>query len=495
MKKTVATFAIIVNCLSCFSQKTTRIDTYIFPKELKQERQLVIEMPYAKTNIMKITGDSIGIIDAGDIFVDVVCTDYPSNLSLKTLNQKRLETFFHRFPFLKHNRLTEINFFRQLDGAEKAKATTMFHGLVIRYRPKQSVKAMQADIEQLDEMIATIESDSTITVQRTITKADKDSILLMLRLKTGQLPKNNGPVQYEKRPYDMSATGYDVANRSPRDSLLILSPRAALKKGLITKAAYKAYDWTQSVTLFFHQVGDTAIPKRKPVLTKDITVSDSLRTYTLYVAPDSTLLKIFARTNWKNFTIVEDVTVSMYPYSAQLLLWLKLHTPGSVTNSFVFFNDGNEMPDDEKKIGSTGGIYFKNCNSFDQVKKLIRETMSKGSGGDRPENDIEALLLGENEFPGNDFQVLVADNRALIKDKILSGKLTKPVKIILCGTNDYDVNVDYLNLARKTKGSVHLIEQDINDLTSLHEGEILKIGKKEYKIENGSFVETGTNDK
>ncbi|MEO8768861.1 MAG: hypothetical protein ABI402_02210 [Ferruginibacter sp.] len=495
MKKTVLSFAIVFVCLSCFSQKTTRIDTYIFPKELKQERQLIIEMPYAGTDILRMSGDSIGIIDAGDIFVDVVCTDYPSELSLKSLNKKRLEKFLHRFPFLKYKRFTEVNFFRQLDGAEKEKATTMFHGLVIRYRPKQSVKAMQADIENLDEMIATMESDSTIAVERTISKADKDSILLMLRLKRGQLPKNNGPVQYEKRPYDMSATGYDMLNRSPKDSLLIISPRAALKKGLITKAAYKAYDWTQYVTLFFHQVGDTAIPKRKPILTRDITVTDSLKTYKVYVAPDSTLLKIFARTNWKNFTIVEDVTVSMYPYSAQLLLWLKLHTPGTVTNSFVFFNDGNDTPDNEKKIGRTGGIYFKNCTSFDQVKKMIRETMSKGSGGDRPENDIEALILGENQFPGKDFQVLIADNRAPIKDKILSNKLTKPVKIILCGTNDYDVNVDYLNLARLTKGSVHLMEQDLTDLTSLKEGEILKIGKKEYKIDNGYFVETAIMDK
>jgi hypothetical protein len=121
--------------------------------------------------------------------------------------------------------------------------------------------------------------------------------------------------------------------------------------------------------------------------------------------------------------------------------------------------------------------------------------MSKGSGGDRPENDIEALLTGEKEFPEKDFQVLIADNRAPVKDKILCDKLTKPVRIILCGANDYDINVDYLNLARKTKGSVHLIEKDIPDLTSFHEGEVLKIGKKEFKIEKGSFVETGTIDK
>ncbi|MEO6671243.1 MAG: hypothetical protein ABIN36_17300 [Ferruginibacter sp.] len=489
MKKAFATIAIFISCLSCFSQKTAKIDTYIFPKDIEQEKQLLVEMPYAKSDILKISGDSVGIIDAGDIFIDVVCTDYPSNRSLNLLNQKRVESFFQRFPFIKRKGVREIHFFRQLDGSDKEKAINMFHGLVVRYRPGQSVKTMQADIDHFDEIVATMELDSTVMVERKITKADRDSILLMVRLKRGQPPTQKGPVQYEKRPYDMSATGYDLTNRSPRDSQLIISPKVALKKGLITRAAYKAYDWTESVTLFFHRVGDTAVPRRQPVLTRDITVTDTLKGDRVYVQPDSTLLKVFARTKWKGFTIVQDVTVSMYPFSAQLLLWLKLQSVDSVTNSFVFFNDGNEMPDDEKKIGSTGGIYSSTCTSYGQVKKLVRETMLKGSGGDRPENDVEALLLGEKAFPGKNFQVLVADNRAPVKDMTLAGKLTKPVRIILCGANDYNINADYLNLARKTKGSVHLVEQDLYDLNSLHETEVLKIGKKEFKVEQGRLVE------
>ena len=484
----------IISFLDCFPQKTTRIDNYVLPAVSKEEKLVIIEMPFGKADILNITGDTVNIKNANDIFLDVICTDYPSGLSLKSLNQQRLEKFLKIFPCLKRSNLTQVNFFRQMDGSEKEKAQTMFHGLLVRYRPKQSVEAMKADIVNLDEIITTIESDTTVQVERTLTQADRDSILLMVKLKRGQLPKRTGPVKYEPKPYDMAATGYDRIRRSPFDSMLTISPRTALKKGLISKAAYKAYDWTPFVTLYFHQIGDTTIPIRKPVLTKDVTVTDTLREMKMVPIPDSTLLKIFSRVQWKNFSIVEDVTVSMYPYSAQLLLWLKLHGLDSVTNNFVFFNDGNEKPDNEKIIGNTGGIYFRDCNSFEQVKKLIRETMSKGSGGDRPENDIEALMLAEREFPGTDFQVLIADNMAPVKDKILSAKLHKPVRIILCGANPYNINIDYLNLARQTKGSVHLIEQDIYDLASLHEGEILKAGKKSYKIENGSFVETDTID-
>jgi hypothetical protein len=115
--------------------------------------------------------------------------------------------------------------------------------------------------------------------------------------------------------------------------------------------------------------------------------------------------------------------------------------------------------------------------------------MLKGGGGDCPENNIEALLLAEKEFPENDFQVLIADNWAPIKDMSLMQKLTKPVRVVLCGVVDYNINIDYLNLARQTKGSVHLMERDLYNLSALHEGEILKIGRKSFKIKDGVFID------
>ncbi len=114
----------------------------------------------------------------------------------------------------------------------------------------------------------------------------------------------------------------------------------------------------------------------------------------------------------------------------------------------------------------------------------------KGGGGDCPENNIEALLAAEKKFPEAACQVLIADNWANVKDLSLVEQLSKPVRIVLCGVYDGNVNVEYLNLARKTKGSVHLMEQDLYDLSLLHEGELLRIGRKYYRVKKGSFVET-----
>ncbi|MEO7523242.1 MAG: hypothetical protein ABIT58_04070 [Ferruginibacter sp.] len=490
MKKSVLSLALTLVTLCSFSQKTTRVNNYILPDLSKEKNLFIIEMSFADAAIIHVSGDTFDLQKAGNVFVDVICTDYPSGKSLEALNKRRIASFLARFPFVNAGSLSQVNFFRQTDGAAKEAAQTMFHGLVVRYRPIQSAAAMKDDIDDLDEIITSIERDTSIQVKKTPSQADKDSILLMVKLKRGHLRKRNGPAKYESKPYDVSATGYDRTFRSPYDSMLTMSPKTALNRGLISKAVYKSYDWTPWVTFYYHEAGDTIINIRKPGLIRNITVSDTLRkAVPVYAVPDSTLLKIFARNRWKKFTSVEDVTVSMCPYTAQLLLWLKIHTLDSVTKCFVFFNDGNEKPDDEKITGSTGGIYYRNCNSFDQVKKLLRETMQKGSGGDRAENDIEALLVGEKEFPANDFQVLIADNMADIRDKSLIKQLSKPVRVVLCGANAYNVNVDYLNLARETNGSLHLLDQDLYDLASLHDGQILKIGFKEYKIVEGAFVE------
>lgn len=98
------------------------------------------------------------------------------------------------------------------------------------------------------------------------------------------------------------------------------------------------------------------------------------------------------------------------------------------------------------------------------------------------------LLIAEKEFPEIDYTVMLADNWAPLKDQQLINQLTKPVRVVLCGA-EYGVNVDYLNLARKTKGSVHLMEEDLMDLAAMHEGEVLKIGNRAFQIVKGEFKE------
>ncbi|MGB0864623.1 MAG: hypothetical protein ACPG19_00515 [Saprospiraceae bacterium] len=205
--------------------------------------------------------------------------------------------------------------------------------------------------------------------------------------------------------------------------------------------------------------------------------------------PDSTVLTVFERNReWRKMLVVADLTGSMSPYTAQVMLWLKLNQTEEKSEHFTFFNDGDEKTTEEKVIGSTGGIYHSNSKKFIDILALAKETMVKGYGGDDPENDIEAILSGLARCSQCEDIVLIGDNNADMRDIELASQIKKPVKIIVCGS-DGEINTEYLDLARMTKGSIHTIEEDIMDLMQLKEGEIVKIGEYQYQIKDGKFVQ------
>ena len=109
-------------------------------------------------------------------------------------------------------------------------------------------------------------------------------------------------------------------------------------------------------------------------------------------------------------------------------------------------------------------------------------------GGDAPENNIEALIESENVCNNCDSIIMIVDNWAPIKDISLLEKFHKPVKVVVCGVLG-KINKDYLKLVRDTKGSLHLIEEDIYNLSELKEGETIKIHGVVYKLIKGEFTE------
>lgn len=191
--------------------------------------------------------------------------------------------------------------------------------------------------------------------------------------------------------------------------------------------------------------------------------------------------------------VVADVTGSTYPYTGQLLLWLKMQSVDSFTTNYTFFNDGDNLPDNKKKIGKTGGVYSQQCKSFQEVLGIVKSTMLKGGGGDSPENNIEALIASEEQYPESDFSVLIADNWASVKDIKIISRLKKPVRIVLCGVKENLINPVYLDLARQTGGSLHLIDEDLYRLALMHEGETIQIGACTFKIVDGSFRDISFN--
>jgi hypothetical protein len=456
MRKYVLLFCLAIAALSAFSQSSqVMIDRYALPAENTAEKVIILEMSYAKYNISRMDGNVADLKNAGEIIIDVVFTDYPAGESFGELNKHRMDACMRALPLLNKSNIRKINYLRQQNSATREAAENMFHGIVVRYRPGQTAATMKHDLKKLDEMLMS-------APVKTDTVAKKELLEEKLNYCGGAASTDNDFKRMMSTPMGLSA-----------DSFAIMTPAEAYRKGYLDSFSYyKDFKQYDSMLVYFC--------KRSDALHGDISGYN-------YKVRDSTVFNIFKRNHWKNIAIVGDVTGSMYPYTGQLLVWLKLHSLDSFTTQFAFFNDGDNKQDHEKIIGNTGGIYFKTCSTFKEVQDLVKTTMENGGGGDVPENNIEALLLAEKKFPESDFIVLIADNWANVKDKKLIDKLTKPVRVVLCGVDDYGINVDYLNLARKTKGSVHLIEGDLVELASLHEGEVLRIGKMKFRIENGEF--------
>lgn len=203
---------------------------------------------------------------------------------------------------------------------------------------------------------------------------------------------------------------------------------------------------------------------------------------------DSSIVKILERKkDWDKMTIVADLTGSMAPYTSQLVLWFKLKTDDKRVKELVFFNDGDKTPDDKKIIGNTGGIYADHAKNYNQVRQLALKTIEGGCGGDGPENNIEALHYAMTHTDTTNQFIMVADNTANVKDIALLYTLKRPVHIILCGAQ-YGINTEYLNIARATGGSVHTMEEDLENLMSLKEGETVTLKKKKFVLKKGLFV-------
>ena len=190
---------------------------------------------------------------------------------------------------------------------------------------------------------------------------------------------------------------------------------------------------------------------------------------------------------WNNKLIVVDLTGSMYPYGQQVSTWLKLNFQRDTTGqNVVFFNDGDRKSDDEKKIGATGGIYHCRAKTVDELIATMELTIKKGQGGDAPENVLESIIFGLNKSGRVDDVILIADNWAKVRDIKMLPRIKVPVRVILCGVVEgMEITEDYLNIAYKTKGSVHTIEQDITDLMKQSSNKKFNINGVDYIIKNG----------
>ena len=203
---------------------------------------------------------------------------------------------------------------------------------------------------------------------------------------------------------------------------------------------------------------------------------------------DSTIFKVFKRNrSWKDMVAVMDVTGSMAPYTAQMLLWLKLNSALKTTKQLVFFNDDEENSNDQSVKFDSCGIWSVESFKFEKILKTCFKAMEKGN---HFENNLEALFYAVKKFPQDKKNIImVADNWEDPCDMKLLTKLKElkiPLRIIVCGV-DKVMNTNYLDMAYATGGTVHTMEEDLTQLALTGEGKNISIGGLKFKLQGGKF--------
>ncbi len=203
---------------------------------------------------------------------------------------------------------------------------------------------------------------------------------------------------------------------------------------------------------------------------------------------DSTMYQLLGRKiqEWNNSVIVSDFTTSMYPYSTQVFAWMKENPRNLAIQGTVFFTDCDSLGNQTQKDSNTGQMFLtKERNLKAVLPIMVKADQNTQNNKDGEENDLAALLYAQKNFPEAKHLILIADNDAPPKDMYLLSQIKKPVHVVLCGgTGDTTkaFQQEYFEIAHKTNGSLHTLEDDI-DPKNLDKNTWLKVGDYFYRYQ------------
>ncbi len=196
---------------------------------------------------------------------------------------------------------------------------------------------------------------------------------------------------------------------------------------------------------------------------------------------------------WKNVVIVCDITSTMFPYTTQVFDWMNENTENKSIKGIVFFTDCDSLG--RQTRGRLPGKMF-TVRTKDEL--VLWDTMfaainNTENNKDKPENNIEAILYAQKNFPDADEIVMIADNSSEVKDMKLLSKVKKKVHIILCGET-YRKNLafqdDYVQIAKKTQGTIHTLEDDIENIAKVKDMSVVRVGNIYFRFHKGKFYTT-----
>lgn len=439
-----------------------------------------VQMPLGFAN------DSLSTLDrkwleTGTIYqIDLVFSDYRSSktFSQEDLNRRRLESLQESFPKIFDNTAIKWVLVRQTAASTRKEARNLFHGFVFHLRTPTYVSKEDGKSYHIDG------------------KAERD---LLHSILADTLP----PGYTTNLPFPIKPVLDTIVNEEveiKRTTETTGKWIAARKKRRIKGMKFnRKRIWArtpESITIYDTLYSSDTLFLKDSVLIvcrlgDHIFRMDRLTSFSVY--QDSVVKKTFMEhPEWKNILVVEDVTGSMYPYIGQTLAWRRLGQPKRNIQHWAFFNDGDGYPDGP--IGRSDGVHYIQSEEQDPVEEKVEHAMSMGYGGAAPENDIEAMgkALNRSRIKPEAI-VLVADNNSPVRDLKLFNRLREsriPVYVIVCGAMWGYINVEYLEIARRTKGKVFTMEGELTGLLEMSEGETLEIGGQKFRVEKGKMILT-----
>lgn len=209
--------------------------------------------------------------------------------------------------------------------------------------------------------------------------------------------------------------------------------------------------------------------------------------HTSYQALDRNIEK------WKNVVIVCDMTSSMFPYTTQVFDWITENANNTSIKGVVFFTDCDSLGNQTK--GKLPGKMFmvKEKDQMQLWDAMFEAISNTENNKDKAENNIEALLYAQKHFPEADEIIMIADNSSSVKDMKHLSKIKKKTHVILCGETykkDLAFQSDYVQIAKKTNGSIHTLEDDINNPDHIKEMTVVRVGKIYFQFQKGKFYTT-----
>ncbi len=481
--------------------QTPKIPTISIPDILRQSPQLIetydttgfgkfqvaIRFPYGSPRVLNPT-DYDGIKPFGKISVEYIYTQFThSQPNQKELDRDRFAALQRLAPDLFSDPGIRWDIIVQTSATTADSARRLFHGFVISYQPPVTEERKTEIKEELDMLVDCAKKRPPADASKF--PGGPDSLQRWFE-RNVKFPKDELTSKGASRAA-LIEFQLDPVAHTPKN--IRVAKGASVKHNEHIKAiAAKMPSWGKgkpgvefAIVLQF-SLGEDGKARIDCGPLRGYRPEDCQGLKT-----DSIVMKVMERNKtWKKLLVVEDVTGSMMPFIADLLLWNALKGNLQNTEHFVFFNDGDQKVDYEKEVGKTGGIYHTKPKNVDVLEETMISAIAGGEGGDTPENDIEAIIEGIQKCPECEEVVLISDNNATPRDLELLDKVTKPVHVVLCGIR-YRPNPAHLLIAWKTKGSLHTIKEDITTLADMQEGQSVTVMGKTYKIVAGKFVETG----